>query len=115
MRSERSCAGGPDKHRHSHGHVAPKVTMQEYKLTAAGRAQRYRRKKAGKEVKPSLRSQHAARLRAIAEQANVSVRTVRRYLRQKQLEEAGITGISLRLVKRIELFLLAGFMAGLMS
>jgi transcriptional regulator with XRE-family HTH domain len=61
--------------------------MQEYYITTAGRAQRYRRKKAGKEVGPSIRKMHAEYVKQVAERTNVSTRTINRYLRKKAIEE----------------------------
>jgi hypothetical protein len=60
-------------------------------LLQAERAKRYRDKKAGKEIGPSLRTVFAQRARAIAERANVSVRTINRHLareRQRVVREA---------------------------
>jgi hypothetical protein len=66
--------------------MAPLLTIHQ-----AGRAKRYRDKKAGKEIGPPLRTLFAQRARAVAEQANVSVRTVNRLLareRQKVVRAA---------------------------
>ena len=51
-----------------------------YSLTPADRAQRYRNKKAGKPAGVTPRAAHAAWIRKIAAEANVSVRTIHRRL-----------------------------------
>ena len=55
-------------------------------LKGAARAKRYRERKAGSDPGPSLRSRRAQAAKDIAAKANVSVRTVNRYLARREHE-----------------------------
>jgi len=54
--------------------------MQEYILTPAGRARRYRQKKKGIDPGPSPRSRQAAGRRQVAREFNLSVSQINRCL-----------------------------------